>query len=62
MLFRSQADAVRDPNLPLFKRIATMDTRAPAAPPADAALDLPGAIAHLEAIGDDRLADRLRRE
>ena len=53
---------MRDPHLALFKRIATMDSRAPAAPPPDAALDVPGAIAHLEAIGDDRLADRLRRE
>jgi DNA polymerase-1 len=57
-----QADAVRDPNLPLFKRIATMDAHAPAAPPPDAALDTAGAIAHLEAIGDERLAARLRGE
>jgi DNA polymerase-1 len=55
-----QAEAVRDPNLPLFKRIATMDAQAPAAPPPDAALDPAGAIAHLEAIGDERLAARLR--
>jgi 5'-3' exonuclease len=55
-----QAEAVRDPNLPLFKRIATMDAEAPAAPPPDAALDRASAIAHLEVIGDERLAARLR--
>jgi len=57
-----QAEAVRDPNLPMFKRIATMDAQAPAAPPPDAALDTAAAIAELEAIGDDRLAARLRHE
>ena len=57
-----QAEAVRDPLLATFKRIATMDAGAPAQPPADAALDVAGAIAHSERIGDTRLADRLRRE
>jgi DNA polymerase-1 len=57
-----QAEAVRDPNLPVFKRIATMDPEAPAKPPPDADLDKAGAIAHLEAIGDERLAARLRNE
>jgi DNA polymerase-1 len=57
-----QAEAVRDPNLPLFRRIATMDSDAPATPPPDAALDTAGAIEHLEAIGDERLAARLRGE
>jgi hypothetical protein len=31
-------------------------------PPPDATLDTAGAIAHLEAIGDERLAARLRGE
>ena len=57
-----QAEAVRDPRLATFKRIATMDTDAPARPPADATLDVAGAIAHAERIGDMRLAERLRRE
>jgi 5'-3' exonuclease len=57
-----QAEAVRDPQLAAFKRIATMDADAPARPPADATLYLAGAIAHAEQIGDTRLADRLRRE
>jgi DNA polymerase I len=55
-----QAEAVRDPQLETFKRIATMDADAPAPCPADAALDPAGAIAHLGQIGDTRLADRLR--
>ena len=56
-----QAEAVRDPMLATFKHIATMDTDAPARPPADATLDVAGAIAHAERIGDMRLAERLRR-
>ena len=36
--------------------------RRPRAAPADATLDVAGAIAHAERIGADRLADRLRRE
>jgi hypothetical protein len=39
-----------------------MDSDAPATPPPDAALDTAGAIEHLEAIGDERLAARLRGE
>jgi DNA polymerase I len=57
-----QAEAVRDPLLATFKRIATMDAGAPARPPADATLDVAGAIAHSDRIGDTRLAERLRRE
>ncbi|HEY2868750.1 MAG TPA: 5'-3' exonuclease H3TH domain-containing protein [Gaiellales bacterium] len=57
-----QAEAVRDADLPLFKRIAAMDREAPAAPPPDATLDRDGAIAYLEAIGDDRLAIRLQHQ
>jgi DNA polymerase-1 len=57
-----QAEAVRDPRLATFKRIATMDADAPAEPPADATLDVAGAIGFAERIGADRLADRLRRE
>jgi DNA polymerase I len=57
-----QAEAVRDPKLAVFKRIATMDPDAPAKPPPDATLDTAGAIAHLKAIGDERLAARLRAE
>jgi DNA polymerase I len=57
-----RAEAVRDPRLATFKRIATMDADAPAQPPADATLDVAGAIGFAERIGADRLADRLRRE
>jgi DNA polymerase-1 len=57
-----QAEAVGDPMLAAFKRIATMDAGAPAPLPADATLDVAGAIAHSERIGDVRLAERLRRE
>ena len=57
-----QAEAVRDRRLATFKRIATMDADAPAEPPADATLDVAGAIGFAERIGADRLADRLRRE
>jgi DNA polymerase-1 len=57
-----QAEAVRDPSLETFRRIATMDTTAPAEPPADAALDTASAAAYAERIGDDRLAARLRTE
>ena len=53
-------EAVRDPLLATFKHIATMDAGAPAPLPEDATLDVAGAIAHLERIGDTRLADRLR--
>jgi DNA polymerase-1 len=57
-----QAEAVRDPRLAMFKRIATMDADAPARPPADAALHVAGAIRFAEQIGAERLADRLRRQ
>jgi DNA polymerase-1 len=57
-----QAEAVADPLLATFKRIATMDAGAPVPLPEDATLDVAGAIAHSERIGDIRLADRLRRE
>jgi DNA polymerase I len=57
-----QAEAVRDPQLETFRSIATMDADAPAQPPADATLNVAGAIAHAERLGDMRLADRLRRE
>jgi DNA polymerase-1 len=56
-----QAEAMRDPNLATFKRIATMDRSAPVQPPADASLDVEAAAAHAERIGDARLAERLRR-
>ena len=56
-----QAEAVRDPRLAAFKRIATMDADAPARPPADAGLNVAGAISFAERIGAERLADRLRR-
>jgi DNA polymerase-1 len=55
-----QTEAVRDPLLATFKHIATMDPGGPAPLPEDATLDVAGAIAHLERIGDSRLADRLR--
>ena len=56
-----QAEAVRDPRLAAFKRIATMDAKAPVRPPADAGLDVAGAISYADRIGAERLADRLRR-
>ena len=55
-----QAEAVRDPRLATFKRIATMDADAPVRRPADAGLNVAGAIGFAERIGADRLADRLR--
>ena len=57
-----QAEAVRDPRLATFKRIATMDADAPAELPADAGLDVAGALSFAERIGADSLAERLRRE
>jgi DNA polymerase-1 len=54
-----QAAALADERLPLYKRIATMDTSAPAAPPADAPLDRAGASAFAREIGAARLAERL---
>jgi DNA polymerase I len=57
-----QAEAVADPLLGTFKRIATMDAGAPVPIPENATLDVAGAIAHSVRIGDTRLADRLRRE
>jgi DNA polymerase-1 len=56
-----QAEAVLDARLQIFKRIATMDATAPVQLPADAGLDLAGAISFAERIGAERLADRLRR-
>ena len=51
---------MRDPRLPMFRRVATMDADAPVKRPADAGLDVAGAISFAERIGAERLADRLR--
>jgi DNA polymerase I len=55
-----QRDAVRDPRVPLFKRIATMDAEAPVTLPADAELDWHGAADHAAEIGAQRLSERIR--
>jgi 5'-3' exonuclease len=54
-----QAEALADPLLGLFRRIATMDATAPLNRPADAALDRDGARAFAADIGANRLAERL---
>ena len=54
-----QAQALADPDLLLFRRVATMDDRAPAELPANAALDRESAAAHAREIGANRLAERL---
>jgi DNA polymerase-1 len=54
-----QAEALGDPALPLHRRVATMDDRAPLDLPADNALDRAGARAFAEQIGAGRLAQRL---
>jgi DNA polymerase-1 len=54
-----QAEALADPDLALYRRIATMDAAAPAMRPADARLDRAGARAYAAEIGANRLAERL---
>jgi DNA polymerase-1 len=55
-----QSQSLADPDLPLYRRVATMDASAPAALPPDSVLDRAGAAAHGEQIGAGRLAARLR--
>jgi DNA polymerase I len=54
-----QAQALADPALALYRRVATMDAKAPVVRPADAALDRAGARAFAEQMGANRLAQRL---
>ncbi len=54
-----QAEALADPLLGLYRRIATMDATAPLTRPADASLDREGARAFAADIGANRLAERL---
>jgi DNA polymerase-1 len=55
-----QGEAVRDERLALFRRVATMDRAAPVERPADNTLDVERAMAYAAAIGDERLAERVR--
>ena len=54
-----QAEAVRDERLQVFRRVATMDRRAPVKRPKDNALDVERAAAYAREIGDERLAERI---
>jgi DNA polymerase-1 len=54
-----QAESVRDERLALFRRVATMDRRAPVKRPADNTLDPARAAAYATEIGDERLAERV---
>jgi DNA polymerase-1 len=54
-----QSKAVRDERLALFRRVATMDRKAPVKRPADNTLDRARGAAHAAEIGDERLAERL---
>ena len=54
-----QAEAVRDERLAVFRRVATMDRRAPIERPADNTVDFERAAAYAVEIGDERLAERM---
>jgi DNA polymerase-1 len=54
-----QAASLADPDLLLYRRVATMDAGAPVSRPADAALDRASAADHARSIGAARLAERL---
>ena len=54
-----QAESLSDPELPLYRRVATMDASAPATRPTDARLDRATAAGHAQSIGAARLAERL---
>jgi DNA polymerase-1 len=54
-----QAEAVRDERLALFRRVATMDRKAPVERPADNTVDQARAAAYASEIGDERLAERI---
>jgi DNA polymerase-1 len=55
-----QAASLQDENLPLFRRIATMDANAPLELPPDGGVDWERAAEYVERIGTMRLAERLR--
>ena len=55
-----QAEAVRDERLAVFRRVATMDRRAPVERPADNTVDVKRAVAYAAEIGAERLAERVR--
>ncbi len=54
-----QAEAVRDERLALFRRVATMDRKAPVKRPRDNTLDVERGVAFAREIGDERLAERI---
>jgi len=54
-----QAEAVRDERLEVFRRVATMDRKAPVKRPRDNTLDQARAAAYAREIGDERLAARI---
>jgi DNA polymerase-1 len=54
-----QAEALSDPDLELYRRVATMDAQAPLGRPPDNALDRPRAAEFARTIGAGRLAARL---
>ena len=54
-----QAEAVRDERLALFRRVATMDRRAPVKRPATTRSTSERAAAYAREIGDERLAERV---
>jgi DNA polymerase-1 len=54
-----QSESLGDPDLLLYRRIATMDAGAPVERPADAALDRASAADYARSIGAARLAERL---
>jgi 5'-3' exonuclease len=54
-----RAEALADPELPLYRRIATMDAAAPVSRPPDARIDRTAAAEHARSIGAARLAERL---
>jgi DNA polymerase I len=53
------AEAIREPNVQMFRRIAQMDVAAPVTLPPDGGLDRPGAAAFAREIGADVLAARI---
>jgi 5'-3' exonuclease len=54
-----QAEAVRDERLGVFRRVATMDRKAPVKRPRDNSVDVERAAAYASEIGDQRLAERV---
>jgi DNA polymerase-1 len=54
-----QAQSLADPELPLYRRVATMDVTAPLVLPREAALNRERAAGHAAEIGAGRLSERL---